>query len=141
MLGNRTLLDVAGPLPLPQAENRSAWLEARLMVRTCSHQPEKAETPSNIIMPEDCVDERAHLDWLGFPSSGSYPLAFKTFCYRNRAPLPHVELGNDSDATPDWWSKKPYLPLATPKSAVTACKANFTKLALLGGCNYNLGNK
>lgn len=68
VLRNRTLLGVAGPLPLPQAEDPSGWLEARWMAGVCSQQLEKAETPSNEHHnAEDCVDERVHLDWLGSP--------------------------------------------------------------------------
>jgi hypothetical protein len=58
--------DVAGPLPLPQAEDSSGWLEARLTARVCSQQLKKAETPSKHHDAEDCVHGRVHLDWLGF---------------------------------------------------------------------------
>lgn len=68
VLRNRTLLGVAGPLPLPQAEDPSGWLEARFdgwgVFAATREGGKHFEQHHNA---EDCVDERVHLDWLGSP--------------------------------------------------------------------------
>jgi hypothetical protein len=112
VLRNRTLLGVAGPLPLPQAEDPSGWLEARFDGWGVFAATREGGRPfeNNIIMPKT-VWMRGCI-WIGWAPligflSPNFLKHFATGTEPRRHMLNLATIPTSSQASSDWRSKKP----------------------------------